>query len=89
MRTKGKITSWNDAKGFGHITPASGGKRVFIHIKALRNSNRRPELNQVVTYSLSTDKQGRPCAVQATLAGGKRAQKPTRKTGSGGPAPIP
>ena len=62
MRTKGKITSWNDEKGFGFITPNTGGKRVFLHIKAFGNRNRRPEVNQVVTFALSTDKQGPPCA---------------------------
>ncbi len=29
---KGKITSWNDEKGFGFIRPSGGGKQVFIHI---------------------------------------------------------
>ena len=52
MRTKGKITSWNDDKGYGFITPLSGGKQIFIHISALSNRNRRPELNEVVTYSV-------------------------------------
>ncbi len=82
MRVKGKLTSWHDTKGFGHITPHAGDKRVFIHIKALRNGSRRPELNQVVTYALSTDEQGRPCAADATLAGDRPQRKPKRKSGS-------
>ena len=82
MRTKGKITSWNDDKGYGFITPFAGGKRVFIHIKAFSNSNRRPEINQVVTYALSSDKQGRPCAANATLAGDKLPEKTKQKNGS-------
>ena len=69
MRTKGKITSWNDAKGFGFITPLTEGKRVFVHINDFSNRNRRPAINQVVTYALSTDKQGRKCAVNAAMAG--------------------
>ena len=69
MRAKGKITSWNDEKGFGFITPMTKGKQLFVHINAFSNRNRRPEINQVVTYTLSTDKQGRPCAIKATLAG--------------------
>jgi uncharacterized membrane protein YsdA (DUF1294 family)/cold shock CspA family protein len=75
MRTKGKISSWNDEKGYGFISPIGGGERVFIHIKAFVNNNRRPEVNQVVTYALSTDKQGRPRAVKATLAGDRLPQK--------------
>jgi uncharacterized membrane protein YsdA (DUF1294 family)/cold shock CspA family protein len=75
MRTKGKIASWNDDKGFGFIEPLGGGKRVFIHIKSFARRNRRPAINQVVTYALSTDKQGRPCAVNATLPGDRLTRK--------------
>ena len=82
MRTKGKITSWNDEKGFGFITPIAGGKRVFIHIKAFNNSNRRPDINQLVTYALSSDKQDRPCAANATLAGDKLPKKTKPTNGS-------
>ena len=81
MRTKGEITSWNDEKGFGFITPVAGGKRVFVHVKAFSNNNRRPEINQLVTYSLSSDKQGRPRAANATLAGDRLPEK-TKRTNS-------
>ena len=79
MRTKGQITSWNDDKGFGFITPYAGGKQVFVHVKAFGNRNRRPVINQVVTYAVSADRQGRPCAVNATLAGDRLSKKTTRK----------
>jgi uncharacterized membrane protein YsdA (DUF1294 family)/cold shock CspA family protein len=82
MRIKGKITSWNEDKGFGFITPIAGGKQVFIHVKAFSNRSRRPELNQVVTYALSSDKQGRPCAVQATLAGDRLPRDGNQNNGS-------
>lgn len=59
MRTKGKITSWNDEKGFGFVTPVASGKRVFVHINAFSNRNRRPGINQLITYDLSTDMHGR------------------------------
>jgi uncharacterized membrane protein YsdA (DUF1294 family)/cold shock CspA family protein len=82
MRTKGKISSWDDEKGFGFITPFDGGKRLFVHIKAFRNHNRRPEINQVVTYELSADKQGRPRAVEATLAGDRLPRDMQKRFGS-------
>lgn len=37
MRTKGKITFWNDEKGYGFITPSAGLKQVFVHIRAFSN----------------------------------------------------
>ena len=75
MRTKGKITTWNDEKGFGFITPSTGGKQVFVHIKAFGNRNRRPEIKQLVTYELSSDGKGRPCAIKATLAGDRLPER--------------
>jgi uncharacterized membrane protein YsdA (DUF1294 family)/cold shock CspA family protein len=80
MRSKGKITSWNDDKGFGFVSPLTGGKQVFIHIKAFRNRKRRPEVHDIVSFALSTDKQGRPCAAEATLAGDKLTKKAPRKS---------
>lgn len=69
MRTKGTLTSWNDERGFGFITPVGGGARVFVHISAFANRDRRPQLNEVVTFTLSSDERGRPRAVDASLAG--------------------
>lgn len=79
MRTKGKISSWNDDKGYGFITPLAGGKQVFIHVSALSNRHRRPGLNEVITYSMSSDKQGRPCAANATLAGDKLIRRSPKR----------
>lgn len=78
-RTQGKITHWNAQKGYGFITPAAGAKQVFVHIRAFSNQQEPPKLNQMVSFSLSTDKQGRPCAIDVTLAGEKPAKGIKRK----------
>jgi len=75
MPVKGKITSWNDAKGFGFIMPNNGGKQVFVHISAFKNHNLQPAINQSIAYTLSTDKHGRPCASMASYVGKKLPQK--------------
>lgn len=82
MRTKGRIASWNDEKGYGFIQPQSGGGRVFVHIKAFANPARRPEVNQVVTFALATDLRGRTCAVNATLPGDRVRRDRRRRSGS-------
>jgi len=81
MSTKGKITAWNDEKGFGFITSLGGRERIFVHISSFSNRNRRPELNQMVTYTLSSDKQGRPCIGRAALVGDRLQQKKKQKKG--------
>ena len=83
MRSQGKIVSWNDDKGYGFVEPANGGKHVFIHIKAFSRRQQRPAINQVVSYTLSSDQQGRACAINARLAGDSLIQAPTISNGTG------
>lgn len=68
MRAKGKIVSWNDERGFGFIHPNNSDKQIFVHIKAF-SSRKTPLINQIVTYNLSTDNSGRPCAVKVLRVG--------------------
>ena len=69
MRTQGKITHWSDEKGYGFITPSSGTKQVFAHVSAFLNRREPPAIGQLVEFSLSTDRRGRPCAVRVSKAG--------------------
>lgn len=81
MRIKGKIILWNDEKGFGFIKPIDSSKQVFIHINAFHNRNRRPKINQFVTYTLSVER-GRPCAIDATLTEDLLPSKIKKKNGA-------
>ncbi|MCT6698223.1 cold shock and DUF1294 domain-containing protein [Rheinheimera sp. 4Y26] len=71
MRAKGKISEWQDAKGFGFIRPMLGGSDVFLHISALQNKQRRPIPGDLVTYRKTTDRAGRSQAKEVTFSGEK------------------
>lgn len=58
LNQKGMLTAWNDAKGFGFISPEGGGARVFAHISSYAGRG-RPVANRKVTFSTTKDDQGR------------------------------
>jgi len=68
MRIKGRITDWNDLRGFGFVLPLEGSKRVFVHVSAFPTGSRRPTDGEFVSYTLGTDERGRQCATQVTYA---------------------
>ena len=63
MNLQGRLTRWNDDKGFGFITPASGGKDVFAHISAYQGRG-RPKASAQVHYQLGMDDNNRPRAIR-------------------------
>ena len=69
----GIISNWNDEKGFGFITPKSGGKTIFTHINDFSKRHKRPIRGLEVEYKLSADSKGRRCAVNVRPLKGHRA----------------
>ena len=65
MRYVGRITDWNDEKGFGFVAPNGGGDRAFVHIKAFERVSRRPVSGQLISYELATN----DCATSQGLPG--------------------
>mgnify|MGYP003636428693 FL=1 len=82
MRLKGTLLHWNNDKAFGFITPNSGGDDVFIHKTAFANRQRTPERHDVISFSITKDKQGRYCADNATYFGEKSIKTPSKKSNS-------
>ena len=60
---QGTVKFFNDAKGFGFITPDGGGQDAFVHVSALEASGMRTlNQNQRVEYELAPDRRGRESA---------------------------
>ena len=71
MRFQGKIKSWNQAKGFGFITPNGGGNDVFLHNSEFSKTIKKSLVNKLVTYEIELDDTKRQRAVNVKFVGEK------------------
>ncbi len=67
-RQIGKLIKWNDERGFGFIEVNPNQPQIFIHISALKDSKRRPEIGDRIQYSI-THKNGKIRACRASIVG--------------------
>ncbi len=52
---EGTVKFFNESKGFGFITPSTGGADIFVHISALVDNIRE---NDTVTFDVENGKKG-------------------------------
>jgi cold shock protein len=65
----GTVKWFNDAKGFGFITPDEGGKDLFVHFSAIQGSGFKTLAeNQKVQYDAADGPKG-PQATNIRLVG--------------------
>ncbi|HZX80219.1 MAG TPA: cold shock and DUF1294 domain-containing protein [Lysobacter sp.] len=88
MRFSGRLHDWNDARGFGFVTPNGGGERAFVHIRAFARTHRRPVDGDLLNYAVEVDGRGRRNAVAVRFADAPareahapRRARPFRATG--------
>ncbi|WP_415891741.1 DUF1294 domain-containing protein [Neptuniibacter sp. PT8_73] len=86
MRFQGKLTNWNDDRGFGFVEPNGGGDHSFVHIKSFQKPSRRPADGDLIIYEQVKDTTGKYKAVNISLVSDKRANRkaspPSRKIGA-------
>ena len=59
----GRITSWDAQRGFGYVE--ADGQSHFLHHRDFAERHKAPAVDDVVNFSLGTDRKGRSCAVNA------------------------
>ena len=62
MERLGKVSEWNEARGFGFVAPvddADGTGRIFFHVLDYDQGSRRPEVGELVKFSASKRDDGR------------------------------
>ena len=84
-RQQGVLADWNDDRGFGFITPAAGGSRVFVHVSAFPRG-RRPVTGCEVTYAEVRDERNRARASEVRYV---TAVSASRASASGIPLALP
>ena len=79
MRYQGRLTDWNDARGFGFITANGGGAKVFVHISAFEDGRGRPSTNDLVSYEVVSDDKKGPRAQNVAYVGAARQRPPAQR----------
>ena len=65
VKSKGKVKFFNSQKGFGFITPNSGGKELFVHISNVKGGVQSLQEGQEVEFEEAEGRKG-PEATEVT-----------------------
>lgn len=59
MGEEGRLTKWNDDRGFGFISPSNGTPNVFVHISAFPKDGYRPKIGERLVFTIEIGKDGK------------------------------
>jgi cold shock CspA family protein len=76
MRSHGTLKKWNDDRGFGFITPSQGSNEIFVHISNFPRDGVRPRVNELISFDVEPDKNGKLRAVRVQRPESKNLKTP-------------
>lgn len=82
MRYQGRISNWKDDKGYGFVIQNGASEPVFAHIKSFSNRQRRPSGDEIVSYEITTDANGRKSAENIEFVSNRPASSGSAKSGT-------
>lgn len=75
MRMQGKVTEWQDDKGFGMIEPIDGTPALFFHENFLLSPTRRPRVGDSVYFVIAMNSEGKRRAERVLLRNKRRSKQ--------------
>ncbi|MCB1927186.1 MAG: cold shock domain-containing protein [Rhodocyclaceae bacterium] len=83
MPMEGRLSKWNDQRGFGFITPEHGDGEVFVHISAFPRDGVRPTPGELLSFEIEIDSSGRRRARKVACPQRVAAARPSSRQRTG------
>jgi cold shock CspA family protein len=68
MRHQGRISEWNEERGFGFVQSNGEAPHAFLHISSFGKRSKKPSVGQLITYEIVTDPKAYPYTQLEDLA---------------------
>lgn len=75
-KVQGKIVNWDNQKGFGFAKCDALNNDVFVHKTAFLKHSPDPQVNDLIRFTLSKDKDDRPFAKSARFLDARKTARP-------------
>lgn len=63
MRVEGRLTKWNDDRGFGFVSSSRDDTEVFVHISAFPRDGIRPRIGERLSFDIEVGGDGKRRAI--------------------------